>query len=130
MDTFSQIKPKFTLYGTPRQGFICKYYKSELYPSKPEVDPFQEGIMELSIRNDTANWLEVGQSVFNAYGMKIYFNDNLVSMKAAMEIGGGNIAETDFIEAPLETGMKKSLEAYRVKKLSLTTTKFIMELGI
>jgi hypothetical protein len=62
--------------------------------------------------------------------MKLFFNDKLVSMKATMKIGGGNIAETEFIDAPLETDMKKSLEIYRVKKLSLTTTKFIMEMGI
>jgi hypothetical protein len=130
LDTFTLVKPKFTLYGTPRQGFICKYYKSDLYPSKPEADPSQEGIMELSIKNDTANWVELGQVVFNAYGMKIYYNDHLVSMKAMVEIGGANIAETGFIDASFETGMKKSLEAYRLKKLSLASTKFIMELGI
>ena len=130
VDSFSLIKPKFTLYGTPRQGFICKYYKSDLYPSIPDADPFQEGVMALSIANTSPDWVDVSQAVFNAYGMKIYFNENLVSMKATLKIAGGNIAETDFIDAPLEMDMKKSLEAYRAKKLSLASTKFIMELGI
>jgi len=130
LDSFSLVKPKFTLYGTPRQGFICKYYKSELYPSKPDASPYQESVMELTLTNDTANWIEVAQAVFNAYGMKIYFNDSLVSMKATMKIGGGNTAETEFIDAPLETDMNKSLEVYKVRKLSLAITKFVMELGI
>jgi len=47
-----------------------------------------------------------------------------------MKIGGGNTAETEFIDAPLETDMNKSLEVYKVRKLSLATTKFVMELGI
>ena len=130
LDSFSLMKPKFTLYGTPGQGFICKYYKSDIFPAKPEASPFQEGIMGLTITNGTSNWIEVNQAVFNAYGMKIYFNDTLVSMKATMEIRAGDIAETEFIDDPLEPEMKKSLEVYRVKKLSLATTKFVMESGI
>ena len=130
LDSFSLMKPKFTLYGTPGKGFICKYHKSDIFPAKPEADPLQEGVLGLTITNGTSNWIEVGQAVFNAYGMKIYFNDTLVSMKSTMEIRGGEIAETEFVDAPLEPEMKKSLEVYRVKKLSLATTKFVMESGI
>ena len=51
-------------------------------------------------------------------------------MKAKMRIEGASLAETEFIDSPLESGMKKSLEIYMVRKLSLATTKFIMELGL
>lgn len=130
LDTFSLVKQKFTLYGDPRQGIICKYWKTDVYVSAPEADPFHEGIMELKLVNNQSDWIQVTQAVFNAYGMKIYYDNDRVSMKAQMEIGGAGIAETEFIDSPLEPGMKKALEVYRAGKLSMATTKFTMELGL
>lgn len=130
LDSFTFVKPKFTLYGDPRQGVICKYWRSDVSLSIPNTDPFKEGIMELKVTNNYTNWVEITQAVFNAYGMKIYYDDHKVSMKARMRIAGPSIAETEFIDSPIESGMKKSLEIYMVRKLSLATTTFQMELGI
>jgi len=130
LDSFTLVKQRFTLYGDPRKGVICKYWKSDVYTSIPPTDPFREGVMELQVINNHTDWVEITQAVFNAYGMKIYYDIHMVCMKANMRIRGGGIAETEFIDAPIEPGMKKSLEIYMVRKLSLTTAKFIMELGL
>ena len=129
-DTFSLAKAKYTLYGDPRQGLICKYWNSDIYPVVPVTDPLQEGIIELKVSNNRANWVEITQAVFNAYGMKIYYDNKKVAMKARMRIEGPSLAETEFIDSPLQSGMKKSLEIFMVKKLSLATAKFVMELGL
>jgi hypothetical protein len=42
----------------------------------------------------------------------------------------GKSAETDFFDSPLEKGMKKSLELYTGRKLAVTTTKFVMGVGL
>lgn len=130
VDIFSLMKPKFTLYGDPRTGMICKYWRSAVYSAIPPVDPIQEGVVELSITNTEADCVEMTKAVFNAYGMKIYYSDKMVSMKAKMRIKGRDIAETDFEDSPLEPGMKKALEIYTLSKLSMTDTKFLMELGL
>ncbi|MBE0516473.1 MAG: DUF432 domain-containing protein [Methanophagales archaeon] len=130
IDILTLAKQKFTLYGDPRSGVICKYWKSEVYSSIPAVNPLHEGIIELSITNTTTGWVEVTKAIFNAYGMKIYYNDNLVSMRATMKIMSGRSAETDFVDAPLEEGMKKSLELYTVRRLPVVAPKFVMEVGI
>jgi hypothetical protein len=130
LDSFSLSKPKYTLYGDPRQGLRCKYWNSDIYPRVPDTDPFQEGIMELKLSNNRTNWAEITHAVFNAYGMKIYYDNQKVAMKAQMRIEGASLAETTFSDSPLESGMKKSLEIYMVRKLSVATTKFIMELGL
>ena len=130
IDILTLAKQKFTLYGDPRSGVICKYWRSEVYSSIPSVDPLHEGVIELSITNTTTWWVEVTKAIFNAYGMKIYYNDNLVSMKATMKIMSGRSAETDFVDSPLENGMKKSLELYTVRRLPVVATKFVMEVGI
>lgn len=130
LDSFSLVKSKYTLYGDPRHGLICKYWNSDIYASMPIADPFQEGIMELKVSNNYTKWVEITQAVFNAYGMKIYYDNQKVSMRAKMKIGGTSLAETEFIDSPIESGMKKSLEIYMVKKLLLPTSSFIMELGL
>jgi hypothetical protein len=130
LDSFSLAKHKYTLYGDPRQGLICKYWKSNIYPEVPVTDPFQEGIMELKVSNDRSNWVEITQAVFNAYGMKIYYDDQKVAMKAQMRVEGVSLAETEFIDSPLESGMKKSLESFMARKLTIGTEKSVMELGL
>jgi hypothetical protein len=126
IDIFSTLKPKFTLYGEHRIGTICRYSKSKIYSKLPTVNPLYEGIMELNIINNTNNWVEVSKSVFNACGMELWHSDELVSMKANMKIIQEKLAETEFINAPLRKGMKKSMELYTPKTVSLFTPKFTM----
>ncbi len=130
IDSFSMVKTKFTLYGDAHTGAICKYWKSGIFDTLPEADPYQEGVIKLQIKNPTASWVTITRAVFNAEGMKVYFNDRLVSMIAEMRLRNTEIAETDFADAPLESGMHRSMEYYTSKKLSLQSTRFVMELGI
>ena len=130
IDIFTLNTSKFSLYGDPRSGLICKYWKSDVYVSLPYASALLEGAIELGITNTLSDWVTVTKAVFNAYGMKIFYNDALVYMKAEMEITGTSSARTDFYETPWELGMKKSLELYTARKLPITTTKFSMEYGI
>lgn len=130
IDVFTFTRPKFTVYGDPRNGVLCKYWESGIHSSMPSTDPFHEGLIELNISNAIAVWIEITKSIFNANGMKIYYNDRMVTMKADMKIRAGNIAETEFTDAPLEHGMTNSLEIYTARRLSVTSPKFIMEYGL
>jgi hypothetical protein len=130
IDAFTLARQKFTLYGDPINGVICKYWKSSIYTAEPSLNRIQEGIVGLTITNTTAGWVEVTKTVLNAYGIKIYYNDERVSMKASMKLKGGGSAETECMDEPLVEGMTKSLEIYTVRKLSVTKKKFIMEFGL
>lgn len=130
LDVFSMTRQKYTLYGSPRGGYICKWWETKPYASIPMVMRNQEGIMSLNIMNETNNWTTITKAVLNAYGMKIYYNNDFTSIKAKMIITSRVIAETDFINSPLVKKMTKSLELYTVSKLSITSTKFIMSEGI
>jgi hypothetical protein len=130
LDVFSFQRQKFTLYGDPRTGVICKYWKSGIFSTPPAADPLREGILRLTITNTSGNWTEVTKAVFNAYAMKIYYNDDMVSMKATMKILGPHMAETNFMDSPLKKNMTNSLELYIARKLAVTEPKFVMELGI
>jgi hypothetical protein len=130
LDVLTLANQKFTLYGDPTSGMICKYWKSDLFPSIPEANPMLEGVMEVNITNATARWIEVSKAVFNAYDMRIYYDPDLVSMRARMKILGEQTAETMFNDSPLNKGMTKSMELYSARKVSMLGPKFVMEGGL
>lgn len=130
LDSIALMPQKFSLYGDARHGLICKYWFSDVYGSMPPADILREGVLELNINNTTSKWIEVTKAVFNAYGMKIYYGKDRVSMRAHMRILSEMIAETDFIDAPVKSGMEKSVEYYAARRMSVLTTKFVMELGL
>lgn len=127
LDFFILARKKYTVYGNPSDGSLCRYWSSDVYLSLPETDPLYEGILELNIINTTGRWADVTQTVLNAYGMKIYYN-NIVSMKASMRITGNNIAETEFINQPTMADMIKATELYTVSKVQFVNgTKYFMD---
>ncbi len=130
VDVFTLTKPKYTLYGDPRTGVVCRYWKSEVYPEIPKSDPFREGVMELNVVNEEREWVEIGKAVFNAIGMKIYYDSEMVCMKATMRVFSKLVAETDFFSKAVRDGMKKSLELYTARRIVVPTGKFVMEVGL
>lgn len=129
LDVLSINKPKYTLYGNPKNGLICRYWRSDVYFSMPPVNPFSEGVMTMTITNSSKQWVNVNHAVFSAFNMTIYYKINLVGANATMKILGENTAETAFVDSPLEKDMKKSLHFYEAKRLPVLGGKLIMEEG-
>jgi len=130
IDIFTLVKNKYTLYGDVKTGTICKYWKSSLHTSVPSVDQLHEGILNLRFYNTSDEWVELTKTVFNAYGMVMFYDDDLVSMRGDMKISGEDKSETRFISHPLREDMNKSLEVFEKKAKHLKGAKFIMEGGI
>lgn len=129
VDIFSFLKPKFALYGAPRGGVIARYWHSGVFSKIPKVDPIENGVMKLGIKNLSDSWCEVTKAVFDVYGMKIYYNENLVSSIAELRLHSRRVAETIFVDKPLLNGMMKAIELYIAKKIPILSTKFTMEWG-
>ncbi len=132
LDIFSFLPAKYTLYGEVTSGVVCKYWCSDVHFSLPKVNPLEEGVLELRVTNASGEWVDVKEAVFNAYGMKIYFDKTLVAMRGTMKVIGEEIAETNFIDAPLRERMKKAVEIYVARKVVIPVqqTKFVMEEGV
>jgi len=130
IDIFSLKYQKYTLYGVPKGGTICKYWNSPVHLSIPSPNPLLEGVMELKINNPLNRWIEVTKAVFDAKGMKIYYNENRVSMKANMRIISALVAETTFVDAPIGNDMTKACDYFTGKMLSPMSAKYMMEMGI
>ena len=130
VDIFSLQKPKYTLYGNPRDGIICRYWESDLYSEIPQVDKYREGVIKLRIVNSDSEWIEISNAVFDVYGMKIYYDEEMVYSSASINIVSPKVAETRFIEQPLKEKMRKALELYTARRIAVTALKFVMEWGL
>ena len=100
--------------------------------------PYAEGILELTLRNTTSEWVSISKAIFNAYGMKLYYEDS-VFMKAHMDILSKNTAETSFDDHRNRGGLKifhqknlntgkEAIEVYN-RKLVIVPLKFEMRVG-
>ena len=139
IDVLSLVRQKFTLYGEVSNGVVCKHWKSRLYSVSPTLNPLQEGVMELTLRNASSDWASISKAVFSAYGMKLYY-DGDVFMKARMDILNRNTAETGFDMQPINEEMKgylvkdqkirkEAFGVYGLRKLGFVPLKFYMGWG-
>ncbi|ADC66253.1 Protein of unknown function DUF432 [Ferroglobus placidus DSM 10642] len=122
LDVFSFVKPKYALYGDPRNGVICRYWKSEV---SGEEEDFVKGKLEVEINNSSGEWVEIGKLVFDVYGMKIYYGESVVAFARANVISE-KVAETEFVD---KRAGKKSIELYLARRIPVVKKKFVMEWG-
>lgn len=130
LDILTLAQQKYTLYGDPSSGMLCRFWKSPVSTCRPALNPLREGVMELTLTNTTGTLVEVTKAVFNAHAMKIYYDQTMVSLKASMKISGSKAAETDFYDSPLTPGMSNSIELYTARKLLVISPKCVMTEGI
>ncbi len=128
LDVFTLTDPKYTLYGTPSKGVICRYWMSDVYGKVPKTDVLKEGVLELELLNSSEDWVEFGKVVLDVYGMKIYYDDTRVISKASVNITSRGIAETQFVDGKYK--MKKAIEVYTAKRLHVLRRSFVMEWGL
>ena len=127
IDVFSFVNPKYSLYGDPVRGLICRYWESDL-TQEQRAERFREGIMKLKIVNTTKEWIDISKAVFNVELMKIYYDEETVSSTAEMDIQSRMVAETKFFSEPLRKGMKKAIEIFSPRKV--VARRFFMEWGL
>lgn len=130
IDIFTFSKVKYTLYGTHNNGLVCRQWESRVFSDEQETELLQEGCIELEITNSSNNMIQVHKVMFNAYGMKIYYGDNRLLMKASLKIVNKLLAETDFSAYPTTSRFKRSMELYTSRKFIINGTKGIMEFGL
>lgn len=130
IDTITFVPQKFTLYGEVRNGELCRFCQSEVHSKLPNTKAMHEGVLELHINNPTSKWIKVLKVVLNAYGMKLYFNDRLVSIKALMKLQSEVVAETEVLPEQVVPNMTQAIELYTVFRTPMLHKKFIMESGL
>ena len=128
IDIFTKTRQKYTLYGSPENGIICRWWKSPLYYEKPKVKKLEEGIMKVDIENEYREWVEIRKLVFRAFDMKIFY-DGYAYMRSYVTILKKTMAETSF-ESRKPKDMKNSIDIYEAKGIKRLEKKFVMEWGL
>lgn len=127
IDTFTFTNPKYTLYGTPDQGIICRFWKTKIHHKTPEINPLLEGIMKIDLEN-TGSWTELTKLVFDARHMKIYYSD-IAYLNASVKITN-KTAETSFKDI-LDQDMRKAVTLFSLTKIPVVEKEaFTMEWGL
>jgi hypothetical protein len=130
LDVISLPDKKFTLYGTPRGGDVCRFWQSDVFAAAPPADVLYEGVLGLDISNETDEWVSVNRAVFNVHGMKIFYRKNLVSVRGKMTVTSEKKAETEFIDSPLAKGMKRAIELFKEGKFAMGSSRYYMGAGL
>ncbi|MEA2053531.1 MAG: DUF432 domain-containing protein [Candidatus Thermoplasmatota archaeon] len=125
IDIFTKTKPKYTLYGPPESGIVCKWWKSDLYAEKPEVGRLYEGIVKVDIMNGYYEWVELKKFVLRAFDMKIFYDDHAY-MRAHLKILKKTMGETTF-STRKPKNMQESIDIYLAKGIKKLEKKFVME---
>ncbi len=125
IDIFTKTKPKYTLYGPPESGVICKWWKSEVYTEKPKVDKLYEGIVRVDMANNYYEWVEIEKIVFRALDMKLFYGD-YAYMHAYLKILKKAMGETTF-NSRKPKNMQESIDIYLAKGIKKLEKKFVME---
>ena len=116
LDIFSFCAPKYSLYGSPGSGVICRWVKSRVFPQFPVADRLKQGVLHLRMKNMCQSYVEVSRAVFEADGMRLFFGD-FAGMSAEMTVMSSEVAETMFLDRPPAADMKPAIELFRANFL-------------
>nr|WP_245249533.1 DUF432 domain-containing protein [Methanolinea mesophila] len=130
LDLFSFAPVKFSLYGTPNAGIITRWYYSRVGGSPPAPDRHREGVLELTLKNRSADYIEVSRTIFERSEMRIFYGE-IAAMAAVMEIYSHVVAQTRFPPRAPFPGLTESLPLYSAQKIPVVQHKgFLMEHGV
>ena len=130
LDIFTFGAPRYTLYGEPGIGLICRYWKSRVCTVPPAPDPRQAGVMYLQIKNSLPRWIEISKAVFCAHDLQVYYNRHLVCCSAYMRILSETSAETGFSSFSAQSDMELSTKLLVPRKTIIAGPRCVMEEGI
>ncbi|MDD1702375.1 MAG: DUF432 domain-containing protein [Methanoregula sp.] len=122
LDVFSLVPVKFSLYGSPSEGVITRYYQSDLSTTIPVTDPHREGVMCLCVKNSGTETMTVSRAVFDSNSMCLFYGDR-VAMTATMEILSPIIAHTTFSETAPADCPNRAIDLYLARGFSITRGK-------
>jgi hypothetical protein len=116
IDAFSLNRPKFSLYGTTRQGLITRFARSVRHREVPAVDRAREGVLKLALRNSLTEWAQVSRVVLPDDQMHLYVGES-AAMMAMMRVTGRDKAEVWGVDRPLAGGMSRIHDFFTARRI-------------
>ncbi|MDD1670411.1 MAG: DUF432 domain-containing protein [Methanomicrobiales archaeon] len=116
IDAFSLVRPKFSLYGTPRHGIITRFARSGRHREIPPVDGAREGVLKLALRNSLSEWVSISRVVIPESEIQLYAS-GFAGMMAMMRVTGRDKAEIWGVDRPLVGGMSRAHDFFTARRI-------------
>jgi hypothetical protein len=121
IDIFTFKQPKYSLYGVLNRGIITRWHQSKTYYYPPQVKNYEEGILRLTVKNNSDDWTHLSRTVLYEKGMHIYYDNHIVSMTVDMNISSRDTADVIGVNLPLRENMTRSLQMCRPQRTTTFT---------
>ena len=139
VDAFSLSFPKYTLYGQPNMGYICRLHHSSI-SSEEKTMQYEEATIMMKFQNKSPNWVTINKIVMDAYEVDLYLDGDTVYLEDSNLVIGEDDVASLFLnnKSPLRGLKEVPVAAETVKKFRRdilertgfgVTGKFIMEHG-
>lgn len=109
IDAYSLGYTKYTLYGIPERGIICRYYQSEVYTDIPKAEPLRTAIVRCLIKNYDNDTKTISKIVYPIEGADLYYNNT--------------DAYFDMLEVILETKFNRDIAKVNVRDMEWNANK-------
>ena len=74
--TCDPVNSRFSLYGSPESGTLCKYAQSEIVESYDDSIPFVNGVLKIDMKNDLDKGLSISKIVFPMSDNSVYYKNS------------------------------------------------------
>lgn len=74
--TCDPLNSRFSLYGPPESGTLCKYVKTEIVESYDDSVPFVNAVLKANLQNDLPKGLSISKIVFPISDNSVYYKDS------------------------------------------------------
>ena len=74
--TCDSLNSRFSLYGPPESGTLCKYAKTEIVESYDDSIPFVNAVLKVNLQNELSKGLSIAKIVFPMSENSIYYQDS------------------------------------------------------
>jgi len=137
IDSFSLLAPRYTLYGDPANGVVCRHWKGtdisggddDTVESEEDFH-LKEGTLILEVANTSGKFVQLERVVLSSHGMHIYHDGRNATMQALCRIQKGANAQTSCIDDPPGSDMERAIDVYHSSVMNKDLEVFVMEWGL
>ena len=132
IDTFSECKVKYALYGPKDEGIIARYYKSRFFTNSKEPEAYKEALVPLEIVNTHNDWVKLKRILMDAVMLRLYYKQSgsfASTQKIKISITSETTALIDYGKQ-VHGGLKEAKRPLRLSILMHVPRKTEMMWGI
>jgi hypothetical protein len=107
VDVFSLTTQKYALYGSPNEGFICRWASVTPSPDPPASVRFpEEAVIRFIFRNTMNRWSKLDKAVFPGEMARIFYGNGAMSFPVVeIDIVNKGITRAKIDDRPYAKGM-------------------------